>query len=86
MIDLYQQRLTTRMKLDDGGYICTYDITHRGAVIGRKQVACYCRDMSLVTPLLPENPFEITYFLGNKEFTTAKEFITAYEAQREAAA
>lgn len=73
---LYQQRFVAHLKCGKGNSLYQYEILHEAKVIGIKSVRVNLR----------EKAEEATYFLGDREFNTAKDFIAAYEASRSEAA
>jgi hypothetical protein len=76
MSDL-RQRATGFLDFAKGGWAHAYDILDNGRVVGSKSVYCETRNSEPKT----------TYWLGDRSFATAREFIAAYEAsKREAAA
>ena len=75
MSDL-KQRFTMHLRLAKGGYTYNYHILDGEKVVGQKITHAETRTSGETT----------RYFLGDQEFATAKEFVAAYEAEKEAAA
>jgi hypothetical protein len=70
------QRFVMHMRLAKGGYVRGYEILDGEKIVGRKSVGAASR----------HEEAKVCYTLDDREFTTAKEFVAAYEAKKKAEA